>query len=355
MNYLKIYNDLIEKAKIENVKNNEYYEIHHIKPRSLNGSDDDKNLVKLTFRQHYVAHELLVKIHPDCKKLIHALWMMTITTLNSIAKTDINEIDCRIRQRIDFLKKDYKTMKYMTSYAYEKCRQIYRDMMNGHVVTNKTRELISIRTKEAMNSHDIIKRVRKACSKGSKGTKWYYDKQTLECFKQFPRDPDIDLEKYSYGRPRMSESQRKKISDVQLKTNKKIVHNDDLKLSYWIYLDYFDEFESSKWKDKKVDYGLNKKFIKIVNELKSILIDENFFDYEKFFFHPNCLTKRKKILNPGFFDMCEPVLKNWFNNQNFKDDLKKFIKEHKDEIDVYSKKYFKNEAEMREKHNGVEI
>ena len=187
MNYLKIYNDLIAKAKIENVKNNEYYETHHIKPKSLNGSDDDENLVKLTFRQHYVAHELLVKIHPDCKKLIHALWMMTITTQNSLIKLDLNEVDNRVRHRIECLKSDNKAMTYMTSYAYEKCRQIYRKMMDGHIMTEETRKLISERTKEKMNDPAVIKKVREACAKGSKGTRWYYDKETLQCFKQFPR------------------------------------------------------------------------------------------------------------------------------------------------------------------------
>jgi len=172
----------------------------------------------------------------------------------------------------------------------------------------------------------------------------------------FHGDPDIDLTKYSYGRPRMSNEQRKKISDVQQCLNKKTVHNDKFKLSYWIYLDYFNEFVSPDWKENKIDYKLNGKFIKIVNELKTDLINENFFEYERFFFHPDCLSKRKKILNPGFFDMCEPILINWYNNKNFKEDLKKFIVKHKNEIDLYSKKYLKQqESEMHAKHNGIEI
>ena len=187
MNYLKIYNNLIEKAKAENNKEDEYYEMHHILPKSLNGTDDAFNLVNLTFRQHYIAHELLVKIYPDCKKLIHALWMMTITTQSSLLKTDLNDVDFRIRKRIKFLKNDSKTMKYITSHAYEKCRQIYRNMMNGHIVTDKTKKLISERTKAMMNDPSVVKKVRASCAKGSKGTKWYYDKKTLKCFKQFPR------------------------------------------------------------------------------------------------------------------------------------------------------------------------
>ena len=36
-----------------------YAEVHHIVPRSLGGSDDADNLIRLTARQHYVAHWML--------------------------------------------------------------------------------------------------------------------------------------------------------------------------------------------------------------------------------------------------------------------------------------------------------
>jgi hypothetical protein len=38
-----------------------YAEVHHIVPRSLGGSDDADNLVRLTARQHYVAHWMLAR------------------------------------------------------------------------------------------------------------------------------------------------------------------------------------------------------------------------------------------------------------------------------------------------------
>jgi hypothetical protein len=38
-----------------------YCEMHHIVPRSLGGSDDKDNLIKLTPRQHYIAHWMLWK------------------------------------------------------------------------------------------------------------------------------------------------------------------------------------------------------------------------------------------------------------------------------------------------------
>jgi len=41
-----------------------YCEKHHITPRGLGGGDEDTNIVKLTAREHYVAHLLLTKMFP---------------------------------------------------------------------------------------------------------------------------------------------------------------------------------------------------------------------------------------------------------------------------------------------------
>jgi hypothetical protein len=74
MDYQKIYNSLIEKGK--NRKLDCYVETHHIIPRCMNGSDDTDNLVDLTPEEHYLAHQLLVKIYPDNYSLVKAAQMM---------------------------------------------------------------------------------------------------------------------------------------------------------------------------------------------------------------------------------------------------------------------------------------
>jgi len=72
--------------------------------------------------------------------------------------------------------------------------------MTGHYVSDATRKLISDSTKSAMQSKDIIWR----CASGSRGSRHYYNKKTLEQHKWFPGQPEIDLQIYSYGRPPMS-------------------------------------------------------------------------------------------------------------------------------------------------------
>jgi len=75
MNYQKIYQNLIENRK-QNILES-YVETHHIIPKCLGGTDRKENLVKLTAREHFVAHQLLIKIYPTSKKLIYAVQMMS--------------------------------------------------------------------------------------------------------------------------------------------------------------------------------------------------------------------------------------------------------------------------------------
>ena len=75
MDYNRIYNKLISNAQQRIFVG--YVEKHHIIPRCLGGTDDKQNIVDLTPEEHFVAHQLLVKIYPDNDKLIYATHMMT--------------------------------------------------------------------------------------------------------------------------------------------------------------------------------------------------------------------------------------------------------------------------------------
>jgi hypothetical protein len=74
MNYIKIYNDLIDRGKNRIIHG--YTENHHIVPRCMGGTNDETNLVRLTPEEHYVAHQLLSKIYPNNGALIKAVVMM---------------------------------------------------------------------------------------------------------------------------------------------------------------------------------------------------------------------------------------------------------------------------------------
>lgn len=76
MDYQKIYCAIIKRAQNRIIDG--YVEKHHILPKCMGGSDDLDNLVLLTAREHYIAHQLLVKINPNNHKLIYAANMMTV-------------------------------------------------------------------------------------------------------------------------------------------------------------------------------------------------------------------------------------------------------------------------------------
>ena len=86
MNYEKLYYAIINKALRKELSgqrwkgDGKYYEKHHIKPRSLEGTDCNNNLVLLTAKEHYLCHWLLVKRYEintlERKKMIKAWFMM---------------------------------------------------------------------------------------------------------------------------------------------------------------------------------------------------------------------------------------------------------------------------------------
>jgi hypothetical protein len=76
MNYQKIYDALIYRAQNRILTG--YKEKHHIIPKCLGGSDFYSNIVPLTASEHFVAHQLLVKIYPNNADIIYAAKMMCV-------------------------------------------------------------------------------------------------------------------------------------------------------------------------------------------------------------------------------------------------------------------------------------
>lgn len=95
MDYLKIYNQICDRAKEEldirfdlkeiwntsNRKFGAYFEGHHIIPRCLGGDGSSKdwyhnNIVALTAREHFLCHRLLTRIYPNNQKILSAFWGM---------------------------------------------------------------------------------------------------------------------------------------------------------------------------------------------------------------------------------------------------------------------------------------
>lgn len=78
--YTKWYFNIINSAKNKKFFSESYYENHHIIPKSLGGDNSKQNLVKLTAREHFICHLLLVKMLSDkshIRSMSYALLTMT--------------------------------------------------------------------------------------------------------------------------------------------------------------------------------------------------------------------------------------------------------------------------------------
>lgn len=98
MDYKRTYQLLIDKRRNNPLPDGENGEVHHIVPRSEGGSDEPDNLVKLTAREHYVAHLLLARIYNDFK-MWSAVWRMT-TSKRIRMTSHIYELARRNRSKV---------------------------------------------------------------------------------------------------------------------------------------------------------------------------------------------------------------------------------------------------------------
>ena len=153
MDYKKIYDNLIQDA-INNPKLDDYKEKHHIVPICMGGSDDLLNLVKLTARQHYLAHWLLYKIHKT-SSLVHA-W-------HSMSRIGVGQEKRSVNAHLfEYCKKERS--KILSEKTKGKGNNFY-----GKMHTDKTRKIISEKNlgKKTISEKGMISWIEKVAKKPS--------------------------------------------------------------------------------------------------------------------------------------------------------------------------------------------
>ena len=68
------YVDFIYSRKFRKIPKDTYVEKHHIIPKSLNGENENRNIIKLTAREHFIAHLILWKCFSG--KMAQSFYMM---------------------------------------------------------------------------------------------------------------------------------------------------------------------------------------------------------------------------------------------------------------------------------------
>jgi hypothetical protein len=163
MDYQQIYDDMISKAKNRLRSTDEYYERHHIIPRSMGGSNLADNLVLLTAKEHYIAHHLLWRIHKT-PSMAHAFWMMSTTRLDD-SRFKISAYNYHIAKKA-------ATESMIKRMSDPSVREAIRNGLIGHPVSEETRKKISDALRGRSADPDVVAR-RANSNKGKrKGKTW---------------------------------------------------------------------------------------------------------------------------------------------------------------------------------------
>ena len=140
MNYIKIYNDLVNKGKLRGLdkkKLSYYTECHHIVPKCMSGSNDEDNLVLLTAREHVIAHVLLCKIYPDNLKIIQSTSAILMKGNKRLGNTSLSFI-IKIRENYAKHAKDLARRQLGKEVSSE-IREKLSLANKGNVLSNSTK------------------------------------------------------------------------------------------------------------------------------------------------------------------------------------------------------------------------
>ena len=136
MNYNKLYTRLSDNIKLRNRTFEKFkHEKHHIIPKSLGGDDNKKNIIVCTYREHFILHRLLCKIHQTNRSLKYAL--LGMCNKNSKIKYKNN-----LSYNNYINSKDYELLK-LTCHKQSSIRntnQVYVKDINGNTIVMSSDE-----------------------------------------------------------------------------------------------------------------------------------------------------------------------------------------------------------------------
>ena len=204
MNYERIYNQIIERAKNRILVG--YKETHHIIPRCMGGTNEKDNLVDLTAREHFMCHLLLTRIHPTHKGLRLAIWNMCNTKRSYQGRYKPNG---RLYEMIRTEYREHIKGENHPSYGRKNSDEVKQKMseiakerfknnpgtFKGRTHSEETRKKLSDNMKGKAQSNHQKESVKESLT----GTKWYH-KPDGNNLRAFPNDPKISDEGWLLGR-----------------------------------------------------------------------------------------------------------------------------------------------------------
>jgi 5-methylcytosine-specific restriction endonuclease McrA len=144
--YTKWYMNIISNAKQTVNRLGDYFEKHHIIPKSLGGSNSKDNLVKLTAREHFIVHLLLLKmLEGDAKrKMSYAMYFLVKRKDKKHVKITSRTFEfIRLQQSkavseaLTGLKRSKETCEKLSKIAKERCNDVnYVNPFSGEKGSN---------------------------------------------------------------------------------------------------------------------------------------------------------------------------------------------------------------------------
>lgn len=156
---------------IQNRKNNPFFgytEKHHIIPKSLGGSNEADNLIKLTAREHFICHLLLTKMTTDKnkQKMSYAIWRMV----------NLNKY-CVSSRTYETIRKDHALL--LSESKKGSKREPFSDEWKKNMSMSQTGKKMTI-TETGMIGKKKAGETRRGREPWNKGKDSPYGKETLE-------------------------------------------------------------------------------------------------------------------------------------------------------------------------------
>lgn len=183
MNYELVYKKLVQRGQERGTVEG-YKETHHIIPRCMGGTDDKDNLVDLTPEEHYVAHQLLVKMYPENRLLLYAAHCLSkVTSASSNHWGASNKKYGWLRKRHSEMQKTGRVMTckcgkehYVTKYRLKRYKNVYCSAECSYLYESRNKkkhitfpclqcgENVKPRTRKYFEYHEKIGKPVKFCS-----------------------------------------------------------------------------------------------------------------------------------------------------------------------------------------------
>lgn len=160
MNYLKIYNNLIEKAKNRVILNG-YKEKHHIIPKYINGDNSQSNLINLTAKEHYIAHHLLIKIYPENSSLFFAFNAMVGWKSNNTIKRYKPKLSAKEYEFLKIKRSKLISEKMKGRKLSEETKEKLRKINLGKTISDEVKKKLSFSNKKIKHTEEWNKKISK--------------------------------------------------------------------------------------------------------------------------------------------------------------------------------------------------